>query len=74
MRMAETVTIGGEDFTDTDVEARAIMAHQADQGITETVWARMPYREAVNRVLRARLELQEARPMSMAGRREGGAA
>jgi hypothetical protein len=57
----ESVSIGGRDYTDTDTEARAIMAHLADQGITESTVARTPYRELVNIILRARQELEAAR-------------
>jgi hypothetical protein len=61
MSTAESVIVGGKDFTATDAEARAVMAHLADQGVTEATIARTPYRVLVNVILQARLELQDAR-------------
>jgi hypothetical protein len=61
MSTTETVIIGGKDYTATDAEARAIMAHLADQGVTEATVAHTSYRELVNMILLARRQL-EARP------------
>ena len=55
--MKETVTIGGEDFTDTDPHARAIIDHLAKQGVTEQAVARTSYRVLVNMILRASAEV-----------------
>jgi hypothetical protein len=46
--------IGGEDYTDTDRRARAIMDHLVEtKGVTEQVVARTSYRVLVNMILKA---------------------
>ena len=54
MSTTESVIISGKDDTATDAEARAIMAHLADRGVTEATVARTSYRVLVNMILRAR--------------------
>ena len=54
----ERVIIGGVDYSKTYPEARAIMYHLSTEGVTEQKVARTPYRELVNMILKARLEIE----------------
>jgi hypothetical protein len=60
--MDETVIIAGEDFTDTDPVARAIIDRLVEKrGLTERRVAQTSYRVLINYILRAEWDLEDLR-------------